>query len=80
MIILTNENSDIYEFYKVDDENTMWSVRDGHIGPVLVSFDKKKIYNLWCDFPNEFTKDQIAIFKKEMPFWYNMLKSRLKNQ
>ena len=78
MIILTNENSDLYEFYKEDDENTIWSVRDlKHIGPVLISFDKKKIYNLWCDYPNEFTKDEIAIFKKEMPFWYKGLTTKI---
>ena len=66
--------SDIYEFYKENPENKIWKVThyrlydkekgivDGNfdviIGEVLFSFDKKKIYNLWTDYPQNFTKEE----------------------
>ena len=74
MIMLSNENLNSFEFYKEEENNKMWSVHEKNcIGPVLVSFDKKKIYNLWTDYPKDFTKEEIKISKKEMPFWYNSL-------
>lgn len=84
--------SDIYEFYKENPENKIWKVThyrlydiekgivDGNfdviIGEVLFSFDKKKIYNLWTDYPQNFTKEEKEIFDKENPYWKNFFKNK----
>ena len=50
--------SEEYIFYKDEDhpENIVWEVEKiGVIGNLLFSFDKKKIYNLWQDYPHNFT-------------------------
>lgn len=76
--------NDIYEFYKDNSADRIWKVThyrlydkekgfvDGNIdvilGEMLFSFDKKKIYNLWTDYPNNLTKEEKEIFDKENPF------------
>lgn len=77
MIIINEENKKLYRFNDEECE-TIYRVRDlKHIGGVLISFDKITIYNLWTDFPQEFTPKQIETIQKEMPYWYNFFKSRL---
>lgn len=84
--------SDVYEFYKENLENKIWKVThyilydkekgfvDGNIdvaiGELLFSFDKKKIYNLWIDYPHNFTKEEKEIFDKENPYWRDFFKIR----
>ena len=46
-------------------------------GPLLVTFDRENVLNLWQDFPSKFTKEQIEVFKEEMPYWYDFFKDRL---
>ena len=54
----------------------MWHVdfpeKDGFLA---VSFDKKKVLFLFEDYPKNFTKEEIDIFKKEYPYWANFLNS-----
>lgn len=84
--------NDIYEFYKENEHNQIWEVEhyiiidttkkvapdnvDGIIGELLFSFDKKKIYNLWKDYPYNFTEEEIKIFDKEQPYWAEFFKKR----
>lgn len=84
--------NDIYEFYKDNSNDIVWKVThyrlydkekgfvDGNIdviiGELLFSFDKKKIYNLWIDYPHNFTKEEKEIFDKEYPYWKNFFKDR----
>lgn len=88
--------NDIYEFYKNNSNDIVWKVThyriynkekgfiDGNydviLGEILFSFDKKKIYNLWTDYPNKFTKEEKEIFDKENPFWANFFKDRNSSQ
>lgn len=74
------------EGYVVDDSERdnprMWTVshyidNDMMIGEMLVTFDKETVYNLFTDFPEKFTHEQIQILKEENPFWYNFFASRL---
>lgn len=70
-----------YEFYKENQEDTIWEVEryeDGSliIGELLVSFDKKKIYNLWTDYPMKFSEEELAVFTKEKPYWRNFFRER----
>lgn len=57
-------------FYKENKNDIIWSVLTGKKGPILISFDKKTIYNLWTDY-GKLTSEQKAIIKEEMPFWYD---------
>lgn len=84
--------NDIYEFYKNSPNDRVWKVNhyrlydkekgfvDGNIdvivGELLFSFDKKKIYNLWVDYPYNFTKEEKEIFDKECPYWKDFFKDR----
>lgn len=75
-----------YEFYKENPKNKMWKVNHYLIddnknieiilGEVLYSFDKKKIYNLWRDYPYNFTPKEKEIFDKENTYWKNFFKNR----
>lgn len=87
--------SDVYDFYKDNPKNKIWKVNhyilynkdkgfiDGNvdvmIGELLFSFDKKKIYNLWKDYPYNFTKEEKEIFDKENPYWKEFFKNRNNN-
>ena len=83
---------DIYEFYKDNPKDKIWKVThyiiidknkgivDGNIdkviGEILFSFDKKKIYNAWKDYPYNLTKEEKELFDKENPYWADFFKDR----
>lgn len=79
-----------YEFYKENDDDKIYNVglwcidekgeADQVIGLNLISFDGKKIYNLWTNYPWDFTDEEIEIFKKEDPYWHNFFKDRKKDE
>ena len=79
-----------YEFYKENGSSKMFNVEmicideNGEIepifGPNLISFDGEKIYNLWTNYPWDFTDEEIEIFKKEDPYWHNFFKDRKKDE
>ncbi len=56
-----------YHFYKHKDTDKIWWANTFKKGLILFSFDKKKIYNLYKDYQNNLTKEQLEIFKKENP-------------
>lgn len=67
--VLVVENG--IEFYKDSKEDLIWSVttpetRDTY-GSMLFSFDRKKIFNFFQDYPDKLTEEQIKIFQKENP-------------
>lgn len=64
-------------FYKNNDTDQIWWV-DNHekIGEHLFTFDKKKIYNLFEDYPYNLTKEQKEIFDEENPYWKEFFKDR----
>lgn len=45
-------------------------------GEFLFTFDKKKIYNLFADYPHNLTVDEKAIFDKENPYWRDFFLDR----
>lgn len=59
-------------FYKNKATDKIWwvdqidNVLDGHM---MFSFDKKKIYYLFRDYPSALSSEEKAIFDKENPYW-----------
>lgn len=69
------------DFYKNDPNDTIWWVDDtDYTGLWLFSFDKKTTFNLFADFPQKLTKEQVQIFVKENPDWAEFFKDRLTAQ
>lgn len=65
------------EFYKNDQSNRIWWTENlDQKGELLFSFDKKKIFNLFADYPHNLTKEQKEIFDKEKPYWANFFKDK----
>ena len=56
---------------KLKDKIYWLSKKDETFGEFLFSFDLKKIYNLYSDYPHKLTKQEQDIFNKENPFWFN---------
>ena len=66
-----------YDFYKKNENDQIWWVDDfDTIGMHLFSFDKKKIYNLFRDYPWKLTIEEKTIFDKENPYWADFFKDR----
>ena len=67
------------DFYKNNDTDKVWWVDHDSIGEFLFSFDKKKIYNLYRDYPHNMTKEEVALFDKENPHWADFFADRKKD-
>ena len=65
------------EFYKNNKTDAIWWGSDPNIiGEWLCSFDKKKVYNLFKDYPWELSPDEKALFDRENPYWKDFFKDR----
>lgn len=66
-------------FYKKDPSDKIWWVDNQNPMPPgerLFSFDKKKIYNFFIDYPWNLTKEEKELFEKENPLLVRLVKSR----
>ena len=70
-LITSESNLEGYsDFYKDSEESKVWRIDKIDVrGEILFSFDKKKIYNLFLDYPHNMTEEEIKIFDSENPFW-----------
>lgn len=65
------------DFYKKNENDVVWWVDNiDKVGEHLFSFDKKKIYNLFSDYPHNLSKEEVEIFNKENPYWSDFFKYR----
>ena len=65
-----------YDFYKENDTDRIWWVDTvDNIGLYLFSFDRKKIYNLFSDYPHKLSAEEKRIFDEENPYWKAFLKA-----
>lgn len=65
------------EFYKENADDKIWWVDNpDKIGEFLFSFDKKKTFNLFQDYPWKLTAEQKEIFDRENPYWKDFFKDR----
>ena len=66
-------------FHKDGKTSKVWWVeRIDTVGEFLFSFDRKKIYNLFADYPHNLTEDEIENFDKENPYWADFFRYRKK--
>jgi hypothetical protein len=67
-----------YKFYKKRKNDAIWWVDNlgRYKGEHLFSFDKKKVYNLFRDYPRSMTKKEVEIFDMENPFWADFFSNR----
>lgn len=76
---MEKEDDKHLEFYKENDTDIVfWVDNVDYIGEFLFTFDKKKIYNLFADYPHELTSREKDIFDKENPYWRNFFEERSK--
>ena len=75
----------VRKFYKRNTTDKIWWIREGKykngewyqaFGTFLFSFDKKKVFNLFGDYPHELSREEKEIFDKENPFWAEAFKDR----
>lgn len=65
-----------YDFYKENDTDRIWWVYTvDTIGLYLFSFDRKKIYNLFSDYPHKLSAEEKRIFDEENPYWKAFFKA-----
>ena len=65
------------ELYKENDRDTIfWVDNVENKGEFLYTFDKKKIYNLFADYPHNLSKEEKRIFDKENPYWHDFFINR----
>lgn len=58
------------DFYHNEPDDKIWWVDNMEaIGEFLFSFDKKKVFNLFEDYPDKLTPEQKELFDRENPFW-----------
>lgn len=58
------------KWYKENENDLVWwKDTPDDIGLRIFSFDKKKEYNLYGDYPDNLTKEEREIFEKENPWW-----------
>lgn len=66
------------DFYKQEEPDVIWWTTDTeYVGRFLFSFDKKRVFNLFEDYPHELTPEQLEIFNRENPYWAEFFKDRL---
>lgn len=66
-----------FSFYKEKKTDRIWWVyRPDVRGRMEISFDRKKILNLFEDYPWRFTPEEKRLFDKGNPYWADFFKSR----
>ena len=66
------------KFYKENKNDKIWWLDNGSEvkGEFIFTFDKKKLFNMFADYPDKLTKEQKEIFDKENPFWADYFSDR----
>lgn len=66
-----------HEFYKKKEtDKVYWVDNTRNIGLFQFSFDRKKIYTLFSDYPHALSENERRIFDEENPFWADFFKDR----
>ena len=64
-------------FYKNNPDDKIWWLEDpDQIGVWLFSVDRKKVFNMFEDYPQKLTAEEKRIFDAENPYWADFFKDR----
>ena len=73
---MAEELSNNIEWYRETENSRVWWIDNvKERGTWEFSFDKKKIYNLFRDYPDALTPEEKRIFDEDNPFWADFFKS-----
>lgn len=65
------------DWYKNNPDDVIWWKETPDTkGDWIFSFDRKKEFNLFADYPDRLTPEQKAIFDRENPQWRDFFKDR----
>jgi hypothetical protein len=64
------------KFYKRNETDTIFWVETDRVGEHLFTFDKKRIFNLFAEYPWKLSAKEKEIFDRENPEWANFFKDR----
>lgn len=65
------------EFFKNNPTDKIWWVDNpSEKGKWLFSFDRKKVFNMFADYPHKLTADQKRVFDAENPYWRDFFADR----
>ena len=67
-------NLSIYKEKKTD--KVWWVDNCDTKGEYLFTFDKKKLYNLFADYPDKLTVEEWMTFNAENPYWVEFFEDR----
>lgn len=66
-----------HKFYKNSKtDKIFWIDTSDRVGEWLFSFDKKKIYNMFRDYPYKLSAEEKRIFDEENPYWRDFFSDR----
>lgn len=57
-------------------DKVLWDTESG-TGEMVFTIDGKNVYNLFADYPEKLTPEELKIFNKENPFWVDFFRDRL---
>ena len=58
------------------DDKIWWLSNDDSVGSWLFSFDRKKIYNMFSDYPWKLDPEEKLLFDAENPYWKKFFQDR----
>ena len=56
-------------WYKEHPEDQIWWLESDTVGDFIFSFDKKRTFSLFQDYPEALSAEQKEIFDSENPYW-----------
>ena len=78
---LEADGVELGEWYKDEDWHQIWWLEVlNEKGLFLFSFDQVKIYNLFEDYPDRMTAEEVEIFDRENPYWQDFFRDRKEGQ
>ena len=63
-------------WYKNERDDKIWWKETESVGEWIFSFNKKKEYNLFRDYPQKLTTEEKEIFDHENPHWKKFFTDR----
>ncbi len=64
-------------YFHLKEGDKIWWLRiEDNVGTFVFSFDKKKQYVMFTDYPYKLSPEEKALFDSETPFWADFFKSR----